>query len=61
METVTITREQLRVVKLALVMEVMHCKEEAAECARLGMKKAAEGWMVDAELINDVQQQLWEL
>ena len=61
MEKVEITREQLRVIISALIMQAIHCKEEAVECARLGLNKAAKDWIADSEAVATVSRQLWSL
>ncbi len=61
METVTVTRQQFEKLKRALAHQANQCRQEAAECKRLGLEKIEAKWLRDAEEFQALCQEIWGL
>lgn len=48
-ETVTVTREQFNVMRMAVLQYESECKSHARDCARIGLSDMAKVWAKDAD------------
>ena len=60
-ETVTVTREQFRKIVSAVAQHLVQCRQEAHKCESLGLDSLEAAWLRDAEVAEELYQQVWSL